>query len=389
MPPIDTEEVDTVQAPQSLRDTLNASFDAAVAEEGMQEPEVDEEAAPPEGETQEQADQRARDEAGRFAKQPKAAKKPEVKPAAAVAAKPPTVRPGVKPEAAPVPTSAPQPAEPQMKAPQAWRDGAKKAWASLPEEARVEVLRREKEFSTALAGAAEDRKYAQTLRSTIAPFEAQIRAEGSTPEKAIASLLQTGMALRTAPPAHKAQLVAGLINDFGIDLNHLVQALQGQVPRGGPQQPSPQQIDPNSIAKQVMENITKTLGSQREAALIAQSKAVMEKELSGKAMHGLDGTDYTEEIHDSMADFIESAAKRGRSISLEQAYTMAAQMHPEVSKVLERQKQAASATKKNQTTQQVRAAASSVRSSPATTPVRSGQGMSLRESLEAAVDSLE
>ena len=278
-----------------------------------------------------------------------------------------------------------------MKAPQAWRDGAKKAWAALPEEARVEVLRREKEFSTELQRAAEDRKYAQTLRQTIAPFEAQIRAEGSTPEKAVASLLQTGMALRTAPPAHKAQLVAGLINDFGIDLNHLVQALQGQPlrPGAGAQQPSPQQIDPNSIAKQVMENITKTLGSQREAALIAQSKSVMEKELSGKAMHGLDGTDYTEEIHDSMADFIESAAKRGRSISLEQAYTMAAQMHPEVSKVLERQKLAASAAKKNQTTQQVRAAASSVRSSPATTPVRSGQGLSLRESLEAAVESLE
>lgn len=397
MPPDIEDELDTTSdAPPSLRDQLAQSFDAHAEEPGgdVEQPEL-EPAEPLEGETQAQADARARDEkTGQFTKGPKkpaekpaAAVKPTVKPAAkpAVVVKP-TV-PGVKPAPAAVQTSAPgAPAAVEMKAPQSFRGPAKEAWGATPESVKVEVLRREKEIATQLQGFGEERKYAQSMKQAFAPFEAQIRAEGSTPEAAIGKLMNTAMALRTAPPFHKAKLVAEMITDFGVPLEGLVAALQGKQPPPGEQGQQPQHVDPAAIAKQVRDDLMKELGTQRDTQLLTKSAAEVGAFLEKQPMHGLDGTDYSDEIRETMADLIDAAGKRKSTITLEKAYSLAARAHPEVSKVLERQDQAAKATKANASTSRARAASSSVRHSPSTSPVSSPGKGSLREAIAAAAE---
>lgn len=390
MPPIDTEATDTETTQDtavSLRDTLSQVFDAHTEEPDVEQPEpVEQPAAEPlEGETQEQADARARDEAGRFTKQ---SKKSAVKPGPKVELKP-SVKPTVQPAQtkSPVPTSA-QPAVPEMKAPQAWREPTKKLWSQLPEPVRVEVLRREKEIATQLTTFGEERKYAQTMRQAFAPFEAHIAAEGSHPAQTIRNLMQTALALRTAPPAHKAALVADMINQFGVPLDHLVAALEGKQPAPGQHQ-APQQVDPAAIAKQVEERLLQQLGSKREEALAAKVQGELDAFLQDKPMHGLDGSDYGEEIRETMADLIDAAVKRKSTITLDKAYSMAARMHPEVSKVLERTEQAAKAAKANASTQRARAASSSVRNSPTTQPVKQSGGNSLRDRLSEAWEQHE
>lgn len=387
--PIDTETdvetTDTDKAP-SLRDSLAAKFDELSAEPGGAE--LEQSAVEPlEGETQEQAEQRARDEAGRFTKEPK---KAPVKTAPKAAVKPTLTKPGAKPPDAvkptaggkPVPTSA-QPGE--MKAPQAWREPAKAAWAALPDAAKVEVLRREKEITSQIAGLGEERKYAQTMRQAFAPFEAQIRAEGSTPDQAIGKLMGTAMLLRTGPAHMKAAAVAEMIGTYGVDIRQLVAALEGKGPPAGqPQQH--QQLDPAALVQQVREGLMKDLGSQREQALAAKVQGELDTFLQDKAMHGLDGSDYGEEIKETMADLIELALKRKSTITLERAYILAAQQHPEVSKVLARQEQAAKAVKANASTQRARVAASSVRNSPSTEPVGDGKSKDLRSALDKAFE---
>lgn len=382
MDPIETETVE--QEAPSLRDQLSAAFEES---EPAPEPVADDVRAPEE--TEEQAAARARDEAGRFArKTQKPAPKVEVKPTVPPAAKP-VVRPTatVKPTApAGVAAPATAPATPEMKPPQSWRGPAKETWAALPEAARVEVLRREKEINTQLAAVGEERKYAQSMRAAVAPFEAQIRAEGSTPERAVASLMQTALALRTAPPAHKAQLVAGMIADFGVPLDGLVAALQGQpVPE---QQRQPAQVDPRQLVAQVKQQLVQELSQQRESALVTRYTAETESFLEAQPVHGLDGTDYGQEIREDMADIIERAAKRGSTITLEQAYSRAAREHPEVSKVLAQREAAAAAAKANASTRRARAASSSVRHSPTTQPVTRRSGGDLRSALEASVEAL-
>lgn len=365
------------EAIPSLRDTLSAAFEetseeAPVVADVVAAPEVAEEVSSVE-ETPSEAAARARDEAGRFAK--KSAEKLSDK--ATVAETPRTAL-----KAAPAAPVAPVV---EMKPPQSWRGPAKETWGALPEAARVEVLRREKEIATQLAAVGEDRKYASAFRQTLAPYEAQIRAEGSTPEKAVGNLLNTAMALRTAPPAHKAQLVAGIITDFGVPLEGLVAALQGRTP---PQSaPPPQQLDAATIAQQVEKQLMQRLSAQRESQLVAKYSSETESFLEKQPMHGLDGTDYSQEIREDMADIIERATKRGSPMTLERAYTLAARQHPEVVKVLERQERAAAAAKASASTQRARVAASSVRSSPATTPVTKGGEMDLRSTLEAAFEA--
>lgn len=385
--PIEPEiEETTDDAPLSLRDSLNEAFETTSE---PPEPRADVVTEPNEGETQEQADARARDEKGQFAKEkkvkPVVTAKPVVKPAPVVAKAAAVVKPGT----VPVPTSAPI----EMKAPQSFRGPAKEAWAQTPEAVRVEVLRREKEISNQLTGIAEERKWAGTMKAAFAPYEAQIRAEGSTPDQTIANLMGTAQLLRTGPAHLKAQAVAQIITTYGVPLEGLVQALStpgaGGQPAGQPAQQQPQHVDPAAIAKQVREDLMKELGSQRDAGLVARAEAEVSTQLDGKAMHGLDGTDYSEGIRQDMADIIERGAARGLQITLDQAYGRAAREHPEVSKVLAKQARAAEATKANASTTRARAATVSVRNQPATQPVGKADSSNLRSALEAAMEQHE
>ena len=372
------------EAPQSLDAAVDAAF-AAHAEPPPEAP-APVEAAPeapdaPEGD--EAKAERARDESGRFAAK-EALEKAEKAPTKA-----PAVRRGGPPPAPAV--AAPVTPVPEMKAPRLWRnEEAKKAWATVPEPVRVEVLRREKELDRALESTAEDRKFATTLRQTMAPFEAQIRAEGSTPEKAIGTLLNTAQLLRTGPPALKADAMAGTLLDFGVPLDLLVQALerrmQGQ-PAQAAQGAAPQHIDPAAIAAQVRESLMQEMQQRSESVAVQQATGEVESFLQGKVLHGPDGSDYTDDLRADMADIIERAAARGRDISLEDAYRRAAAEHPEVSRVLEQRQRAQAATQANATVKRSLRAASSVRSSPAVAPPASRGTSSLSDAVDAAFDA--
>ena len=320
---------------------------------------------------------RPRDEAGRFTEAERAAQK-----AAAAKAKPPEVRKaGAPPPAALKATQAPvvpseAPALP--KPPASWKPAAREKWGALPEEARAEVLRRESEVSKALNETAEARKYADSMRQAVEPYRAQILAEGSTPERAVANLLQTAQALRTAPPAHKAQLVASMIRDFGVPLDGLVAALSGEQPPSGAGQRAPSSFDPAEMAGQVKAQLLAELTQQREAAMVARATTDVDSFLAEK--------EFGEDLRPDMADVIEAAARRGVTMSLEDAYNRAARLHPDVSKVFEQRQAAERAAKAQASTQRSRLAASSVKSNPGTTPVPSGGKSDLRSVLEAAFD---
>jgi hypothetical protein len=78
---------------------------------------------------------------------------------------------------------------------------------------------------------------ADAILKEVAPFEAMIRAEGGTPERAVREILQTSYMLRAGTPAQKAILVAKTMNTYGIAPEMVAQALSGQIqgqPQGDP-----------------------------------------------------------------------------------------------------------------------------------------------------------
>lgn len=299
---------------------------------------------------------RSRDEAGRFA----AKAKEEAKAIAEAKAATTTAQP-----AAPAATATPAPLRP----PRSWSATAREAWGNLTPELQAEVIRRERDIESGLREAAEARKLREEFQRTISPYEAMLRAEGSEPLKAVGNLLQTAAALRTAPPAQRAALVAQIVRSYGVPIDALDAALSGEAPQA--QQAPPQYRDPRV---------------DQLFATIEQAKAAKAQQLQAEAQKALSTVqeqEFFEDVREEMADILEVAARRGVAMSVEDAYNRAIALHPEISKVLSQREAAKAAANAQASTQRAKAASASVRGSPVGSTDDS-KPTSLREQLEAA-----
>lgn len=368
-----------------IREALSSAFDAAeeapeleapaAVEASLEAPaevtEAQETAAP---ETPAEQAQRARDETGRFAKKQEQPKPAAVKPVPAAKATAPAT-----PAATPLgqqPQEAAPAAPESTKAPQSWKPAAREHFAKLPPEVQQEVVRREKETAVALQGAAQARALAEGFQRTVEPYRALLTDE---PLKVVANLMQTAAQLQTAPPAHKAQLVAQLVRTYGIPIEALDAALAGQPAPQQAGQGGPQHMDPRTLAAQVEQQVVQRLQQQRVQA--ARAKATQEAESFAQQ------AEFFDDVREDVADMLELAGRRGVALSLEEAYARATKMHPEVSKVLQQREAAKQANATQASTQRARAAASSVRSQPATGPAASAPA-DLRGSIAASIERL-
>ena len=341
----------------SLRDQIEDSWDEA---------ESDDTAEPMEHDAVASNDGRVRDEKGRFAKS-------EEQPIGHD--EPPAVQPEGQADQ-PEGEEAPEPAQ-ELRAPQSWKPGAREHWAELPDSVKDEVYRREHGMQQYLSQTAEERKLAQAFHNVYAPYEAMIRGENSNPIQAVESLLQTAYQLRVSPPAQKAQLVAGLINQFGVPIDMLDAALtSGVTGQRMPQQPqqAPMQDPRVDQIMQALQANQKQQSEQREQA------AYQEIAQFGQQHEFLD------DVRDHMADLMEVAGNRGVVLSLEDAYNQACMLNPEIRSVIEQRQRAQAAGEASNRTARSRRAASSVGGAPTKAPRKGPGEMSIRE---AALQAFE
>lgn len=376
--------------PRESLEAAAASLEAEAAPETPEAAPTEAPAAPAEAseaaptEKPSEAAQRARDEAGRFAKAQKAAaaakpeKPAEKAPAApALEAKPAA---GAAPKVDVAPEAAPVSGQEAIKPPQSWRAGVREHWGKLPLEVQAEISRVDKEVRQLMSDAAPAKKLAQDFQQTVAPYAPMFQADGVEPVRAVGSLLQMAATLRTAPPAQKAQLLAGLVRNFGVPIDALDAALSGQPAPQHAQQP--QGIDPRAIAMQVRQEVMQDFRQQRERMLQQQSA---QKLADFGATH-----EHFERVREEMGEALASAARHGVEMTLEQAYVRACSIHPEVSQELQaaqekealvakQRQEAEMAQKANASSQKARAASTSVRPQPSGTI--SARPMTVREKL--------
>ena len=131
----------------------------------------------------------------------------------------------------------PKTEQPALRPPNSWKPSIREKWGTLPREVQQEVIRREREASSALTQSDEARKGWNEFKETLAPYQAHIAADGAKPMEAVKSLFDTAMALRVGTPQRKAQLVASMIQNYGIPVEMLAQALDGQAPQQQSQSP--------------------------------------------------------------------------------------------------------------------------------------------------------
>ncbi len=339
-------DLETQGGGDSLRETLEASFESAT-------PEVAPEVVDTPAETSEAKAERARDEAGRFAK--KAEEPVEAAP----------VAPEVQQAVPPVP-AAPSP----YKAPSSWKKEAAAVFDKIEsgepltvQEMKIlrdEALRREGDFHKGIESFKTHAEAGKAFEKVVSPYMETIKKFGVSPDVAVGELLKVDNLLRTAPPAVKAQKFMELAKDYGIDLS--------------------QQFDPHvaELQARLYQMEQQQVQWQQQQAEVANQSVNTELERFAAEP----GHEHFEAVRVHMGALLDS----GLAQSLQDAYDQAVYANPTTrASLLEQQKKEAEAAAR---AQRASSAAVSVKgSSPASGASATPVGGSIRDAVAAAFDA--
>ena len=283
---------------RSIRDELLAARDEV--EKRSQAEEAPETKATAE-EVTESRESRARDDRGRFAP---TGTEPVVE-----QERPAEVTSGEVPAEAVEPPKDNAPAS-VVAAPPAWSNAAKAKWNELPNEVRAEIAKRESDVHKGFTKMDEERAFGREIQRAISPYEALIRSEGSTPAAAVQALFNTAYVLRTGTPQLKAQALAQVAQQYGVDISALNQPQQ---------QVDPQVATLHQKIAQLEAYATQTQQAQQQ---YVQQQALQTVE----AFKSDPSHPYFEAVQDRMAQLLTSGAAQ----DLAQAYEISVWERPDL-----------------------------------------------------------
>lgn len=276
----------------------------------------------------------------------------------------------------------PKDVAPEYPAPKSWKPAARQKWTKLDPEIQAEVTRREKQIMHEFGVNNQARQIANEFNKVVQPFQARMQALGVSPMRAVNELLKADHILSSAPPQQKAQHMARLIREYGVDIKALDSALAGE-------QPDPQTSALEQMLSKRLAPIQQFVNQQRQAAE-QQKQARQHEALSTVQAMAADSTKYPffEDVRQDMADLMELAARRGIQLTPEEAYERAVHINPETAPLVAKQQmsqmQRSTAQKQSAKAQAAKRASASVTGSPSAGPTKKGDN-SLRGTLEAAV----
>lgn len=330
-----------------LRSALENAFEESDKPEEVVEPVVEApEPAPVEAEPvaeSEPAEGRQRDDKGRFA--PKADAQPE--PVAQVA-QPAEMTPAPSPN--------------DKRVPNTWRKDAAAHWATLPDQIKDEILKRENDARTGIQQYRQQAETAREFEEAARPFEQTLRNMGVRPVQAFQALLAADHKLRYSQGQEKARYFAELAREYGVDL----------------QQVTPLPALPPEY--QQMQQELRQLRQQQEQFNRQQTQHLGTEIEEFAAAH-----EHFDKLKGQMAVLLEN----GHAKTLQDAYEQAQWANPEIRQQLISQQTEAAAKQAQEAAlaRRQQAAAVSVKGSSPASGSSSGPKGSLREELEAQFNS--
>lgn len=260
------------------------------------------------------------------------------------------------------------PPAPEQPAPASWSNEEREAWSTVPPKAREAIMRREGEMNRALRASASARQRSEAIDKSVEPYKPLLDRYGVSIEQVLPPLLATRAALEVGTPEQKATLVANICGDFGIDLELLDNALASRY-QGG-------KAPPRQMAQQIPD-LSQNPQLAPVFAMVEQFKAA-QTERAQQALQAVASDPHYEEVRFTMADLIEMAQRRGKTMDLPTALELAKRAHgfsvaPPAPSVSEAARTLAAA----------RNAAGSVSGAPKPTPARKPGEGTLRNEIEA------
>jgi len=190
--------------------------------------------------------------------------------------------------------------------------------------------------------------------------------------------MTTAAQLTMGSPAKKAEVVRNIISEYGVDIKMLDDALAGEKLPDDPNAPLLTAID------QRLAPINEFMG--RVDGEVANNQEALDYEAADTLDTFAAANEFYEDLRDDMADLMEMAANRGRTMTVEQAYQKAAQAHPEIGPIYAQRVAAAENKLTTEAANKKRNAASSIHGSPGAGRASQAKEGDMRSIMEEAWD---
>ena len=228
-------------------------------------------------------------------------------------------------------------------APKSLSPMAREAWKNTPPEMRQEIAKREADFQRGIQKYAENAKRAEAMDASLAPYS-QLFAKNGGPSEVLPGLLQTASVLQMGAPAQKAQMVAQLIQQFGVDIKTLDNMLVGK----GPTQEVQQQTEIEQLLNQKLQPLQQQLQTYQQREMQQQQEAQQAVSTEIASFASDPNNEFYQDVKMDMADIMDMAATRGRNMTLKEAYDRACALHPQVSQIINNRQNSISVQNKRQ-----------------------------------------
>ena len=212
-----------------------------------------------------------------------------------------------------------------IKPPPSWSAKDREQWGELSENLQKTIIDRERNYSIGIQKHAEGAKFAQKVVDTLAPYRHIMMQEGADEVAAIGNLAQYAATMRVGTQQEKANTLARIIQQYGVDIPTLDNVLSGQ--GVDPETSRIDQILQQRLAP--VEQMVQDFNRGREENL-RSTDVRLQKEIDdfgGKS-------EFMEDVREDMADILELNANRGKEVTLEQAYEKAVAMRPDIQEII-------------------------------------------------------
>jgi hypothetical protein len=274
-----------------------------------------------------------------------------------------------------------------LSAPYGWKPAMReKYWKELPEEVKAEVIRREVDIAKGMELANGARELEKEFNAKVEPYRAEIASRGVQPMDAFENYLMTAHNLRHANAPEKAALVAGIIQQYGVDVGQLDDILTKQI------QSAPASGGTNS---DVVNAINKALAPVNQFMSTYQNQQVQSAEQTQasiqdeiKEFQAKPENEFYMDVKGDMANLLEAAAMRSQNMTLQEAYDRAILLHSDIAKIVSERKLQSEAQKRDEAAKAAKAKSVGVEStSPDSGRESTNRTTSLRGALEASFDA--
>jgi len=241
----------------------------------------------------------------------------------------------------------------------------REAWKNTPKEIREAMHKRSEDYSEGIKRYAAQAKKGDTMDQVFTPYRQLFAMNNVQPPVLMDQLLQTASILQLGTPAQKANLLANMAKQFAVDIGQLDDALAGEPVSEAPADPQIQ-----ALQREIMQL------RQGQQQVQQQSTRAVQEEVDRFASDPKN--EFYRDVREDMADWMDLAAKRGKAMTLDEAYQKACENHPDVKRVLDARRAASTVGRKREAASSVHGTPSGGSSKPA--------GNDIRSQLEWAID---